>query len=169
MLATPGFKLALVLMLVLALHPGWRPVAGCGTPTHIVMPATVAALVGSGLCIRFVRDRVRQTLQMPHLQTARMKGLSPARVFLGHALPFALPSLIGLFCLPAARLVASLIVVETMFGWPGPGSYIAEAAATLLREAGHDKTGGQREKDGEPLVLEGKAGSTAPSSSGHPR
>ncbi|GAA6202315.1 ABC transporter permease [Aquicoccus sp. SU-CL01552] len=127
MLATPGFWLALVLLLVFSLHLGWLPVAGYGTPAHIVMPSVVAALVSSGLCIRFVRDRVRQTLQLPHLQTARMKGLSPAQVFLGHALPFALPALIALFGLQAARMIDSLIVIETVFGWPGLGSYIAEA------------------------------------------
>lgn len=127
MLATPGFWLALVLLLVFALHLGWLPVAGYGTPAHIVLPAAVTALVSSGLCIRFVRERVRQTLHLPHLRTARMKGLAPANVFLRHALPFALPALIALFGLQAARMIDSLIVIETVFGWPGLGSYISTA------------------------------------------
>ena len=127
MMALPGFWLALALLLVFSLQLGWLPVAGHGTAAHIVLPATVTALVTSGFCIRYVRERVGQTLHLPHLVTARMKGLAPWRVFAGHALPFALPSLIAMFGLQAARMIDSLIVIETVFGWPGLGSYIASA------------------------------------------
>jgi peptide/nickel transport system permease protein len=58
---------------------------------------------------------------------AELKGLSPARVLLRHALPNALVPTLNVTALNLAYLVGGVVVVEKIFGYPGFGSLLVDA------------------------------------------
>jgi len=126
-LSMPNFWLGLLLLLLFALVLGLLPVGGYGGAAHLVLPALVVGSSMAGLTVRYVRSWTIDALGADHVRTARAKGLSTPRVLLGHVLPGTLPALLTLLGLQAARMFDSLVVVETVFGWPGMGSYLAGA------------------------------------------
>jgi peptide/nickel transport system permease protein len=123
-MALPVFWLGLVLQLVFALQLGWFPSSGrqsfgstgvADRLAHLVLPATVLAGVQGAAWSRYLRRALRDTLGLPFLAAARVRGLSPARLLLRHALPNALGS--------------GAVVTESVFAWPGAGSLFTESLA----------------------------------------
>ena len=58
---------------------------------------------------------------------ARLKGLSPARIIVRHALPNALAPIINVVVINLAYLVVGVVVVEVVFVYPGLGQLLVDA------------------------------------------
>ena len=137
-MALPVFWLGLVLQLVFALQLGWFPSSGrqsfgstgvADRLAHLVLPATLLAGVQGAAWSRYLRRALRDTLGLPFLAAARVRGLSPARLLLRHALPNALGPFITVVLLDAAMLASGAVVTESVFAWPGAGSLFTESLA----------------------------------------
>ncbi|MFC4160298.1 ABC transporter permease [Chitinimonas lacunae] len=92
---------------------------------HLVLPALTMAAVPIAVFARMTRASMVDVLSEDYIRTARAKGLAESRVIWLHALRNALLPIItvgGLFFVSAA--VAGAILTESIFGWPGIGSYI---------------------------------------------
>lgn len=126
-MSVPNFWQALLFVLLFSLTLGWLPSSGYGGLSHAILPALVIATASMGLTARYVRASLIDALAAPHVRTALAKGLSPLSVVLGHALPAALPGILTLLGLQAARMFDGAIVVETIFAWPGLGRLFVEA------------------------------------------
>jgi peptide/nickel transport system permease protein len=126
-MSIPNFWYALLLALFFALTLGWLPSTGYGSPAHIVLPAIAIATSISGILARYVRGCLLEELSQPYVRTARSKGLSPARVLLTHAAPNVFPAVLTLTGMQLARIFDGMIIVETLFGWPGIGRMMVEA------------------------------------------
>jgi ABC-type dipeptide/oligopeptide/nickel transport system permease component len=126
-LATPNFWLALLGMLLFSLVLGWLPVSGFGTWAHLVLPSLVIGSSLAGVTARLVRSAMLEVLSQPFIRTAYAKGLSQQRVLIVHALPNILVSTVTLVGLQLAKMFDSLVVVETVFGWPGIGRLFVES------------------------------------------
>jgi len=126
-LSIPNFWYALLLALLFSLVLGWLPSSGHGTLAHAVLPTLVIATTMTGVIARFIRARLLDEFHHPYIRTARAKGLSQARVLLGHALPNILPPVLTLTGLQFARAFDGMIVIETIFAWPGIGSLLVES------------------------------------------
>jgi peptide/nickel transport system permease protein len=61
------------------------------------------------------------------MRTAAAKGLTPTSALLRHALPNAAPAIVTLAGLQLARIFDGVIIVETLFGWPGIGRLLVES------------------------------------------
>src|SRR5204863_8265316 len=72
---------------------------------HIILPATVLALINAGRLIRYVRASLLDVLSADYLITARAKGLSSRQVIVGHALPNALLPVISVVGLQLSTLL----------------------------------------------------------------
>lgn len=123
-LSIPNFWYALLLALLFSLTLGWLPSSGHETLAHAVLPTLVIATTMTGVLARFVRARLLDEFHHAYIRTARAKGLGQARVLLHHALPNILPSLLTLVGLQFARAFDGMIIVETIFAWPGIGSLL---------------------------------------------
>ncbi|AMN52810.1 peptide transporter [Labrenzia sp. CP4] len=128
-LSIPNFWYALLLALLFSLTLGWLPSSGHGTIAHAVLPTLVIATTMTGVIARFVRARLLDEFHHAYIRTAKAKGLSQTRILLHHALPNILPSLLTLTGLQFARAFDGMIIVETIFAWPGIGSLLV---ASLL-------------------------------------
>ena len=126
-MSIPNFWFALLLALFFALTLGWLPSTGYGTTAHLVLPAIAIATSISGILARYVRGCLLEELSQPYVRTARAKGLSQPRVLLGHAAPNVLPAVLTLTGMQLTRIFDGMIIVETLFGWPGIGRMMVEA------------------------------------------
>lgn len=125
--ALPPFLLGLVLILVFSVHLGVLPAAGHGEPTNIVLPAVTLAVGLSGLFARVTRDTVVQVRESGYVHFAQTKGLSGRLVFFRHILRNTGVTLIAYVGVQVLILIEGVVIVESLFAWPGLGHALVHA------------------------------------------
>ncbi len=113
-------------ILVDALLAG-RPDIGADALAHLVLPALTLGLFSTALFARTSRALMLDALTQDFILTARAKGLSEWRVVLRHALGAALAPLTTTLALTLCSLLEGAVLTETVFSWPGLGSYMTGA------------------------------------------
>ena len=83
------------------------------------VPWVVLGIPLAAMCHRMTRAALAEVLDDDLLRTARAKGLHERRVLFRHALPAALPPVLGLISVNVALLVTNVIVIELPFDLPG--------------------------------------------------
>ena len=140
-LALPNFWLAILLILLFAVHlewvsaggfPGWSEDDGGGIFEGIkalLLPAMALAAVQTAILTRVTRSAVLDTLREDFVRTARAKGLSRSQVLWGHVLRNAMIPVLTVMGLQFGNLITSAIVIENVFVLPGIGRLIFQAIA----------------------------------------
>ncbi|WP_380785344.1 ABC transporter permease [Sphingomonas sp. R86521] len=135
-LSMPAFWLALVLQYFFSVRLGWLPSAGMETigetsfvdgVAHIVMPATVLAIVTTAGWTRYIRAGMIDVLSRDYIRTAYAKGLSEREVLVRHALRNAIVPAISIIALDLASLISGAVITEAVFAWPGIGSLFVQS------------------------------------------
>ncbi|TPI11208.1 ABC transporter permease [Mesorhizobium sp. B4-1-3] len=98
---------------------------------HLVLPAFVLAFANLGIITRQIRASMLDVLQEDYVRTARANGLSRSAIILRHALPNALIPSVTLLGLAFGDLLYGAVLTETIFAWPGMGSYVVSSIQTL--------------------------------------
>jgi len=91
---------------------------------HLVLPAGVLGYFSLAYISRMTRSFMLEQLGQEYIVTARAKGLSERRVLWRHALGNVLVPLVTVVALSYASLLEGSVLTETVFAWPGIGSYI---------------------------------------------
>jgi peptide/nickel transport system permease protein len=125
--STPQFLVAYVLLYVFGAWLGWLPLSGYGSFRHLILPALTLGLLGGGLYARMMRSSVIEVLRQDYVRTARAKGLSRARIVLIHVVPNGLLPIIAMIGLDIGYFMSGIVVVESVFGWPGIGQLTWQA------------------------------------------
>lgn len=125
--SAPQFVVGLLLLYVFAVQLGWFPIGGYGTFAHLVLPAMTLGILGSGWYSRMMRSSMIDVLRQDFIRTAHAKGLSRARVLLRHALPNAILPVIAMIGIDIGIFMGGIVVVESVFGWPGIGQLAWQA------------------------------------------
>ena len=86
-----------------------------------MLPALTLTLVVTAHMMRMTRAAIINLLASPYIEMARLKGLSPGRIIVVHALPNALAPIINVIALNLAYLITGVVVVEAVFVYPGIG------------------------------------------------
>src|SRR5574341_1459879 len=81
---TPSYWLAMVLIIVFAVHAGWFPTFGRTGVTSVVLPAFALSLATTGYLVRLTRATVLEVRGEDYVRTAHSKGLSREGVYLRH-------------------------------------------------------------------------------------
>lgn len=126
-IAIPEFVIGTVLALFLGVKLDLLPVLSLvpagGTPLDapsiLVLPVVTLTLAGSAFMVRMIRAGVVETMTTEYVEMARLRGLRERRVVVRHALKNALAPSVQVFALTLQWLVGGLIVVETVFAFPG--------------------------------------------------
>src|SRR3546814_13827661 len=84
-----------------------------------------------GIISRLVRASMLDVLGQEYITTARAKGASQERVLLNHALRNAMIPTLTIIGFSFAYLITGAVLTETIFAWPGIGSYAVESARQL--------------------------------------
>jgi peptide/nickel transport system permease protein len=98
---------------------------------HLVLPITTLAYLNWAYLLRVTRSSMLDVLRQEYLTTARSKGLMERIVVMRHALPNALIPIITVGGLILVGLLNGVVITETIFNYPGMGSFLAHAALSL--------------------------------------
>jgi ABC-type dipeptide/oligopeptide/nickel transport system permease component len=128
-LATPGFWLAIILVLVFSVNLGWLPAIDMEGPKSFVLPVTTLAVMLTPVLIRTIRQSFLETLSDDYIRAARARGIPERRVILIHGLKVAALPLVTLIGLQLGMILAGSYVVEAIFNWPGIGKLTLDAVA----------------------------------------
>ncbi len=93
------------------------------------LPALTLTLVVTAHMMRMTRAAIINLMASPYIEMARLKGLSPLRIVLRHALPNALAPIINVIALNLAYLITGVVVVEVVFVYPGLGQLMVDAVS----------------------------------------
>ncbi len=127
-----GVFLASVFVVWLGVLPGTATLlsqtGGWSVPAQLVLPVAVIVLYDMGYVVSMIRASMVEVMQRPYIRTAVLKGMSFRRVILGHAVRNAMINPVTVIMLQINYLVAGVVVVETVFAYPGFGRMMLEAA-----------------------------------------
>lgn len=126
----PEFVTAIVAMLGFGIWLGWLPISAGGRidPLHLALPALPVMLALFGYLARLTRAVTLGIFARGFIQAALLRGLPPAFVAVQHLLPAVLPPVLTVVAAQLGYLVGGLVVVETLFRYPGIGFLILSAA-----------------------------------------
>ena len=132
----PEFVSGVVLIVLFAVTIKIFPVsavapAGSGPFTriyHLILPAIPLMFVELGYIARMARAGMIEALDTAYVRTATLKGLPRRRIVVTHALRNALAPTVAVIGTQIGWLVGGLVVVETLFNYPGIGKLMADSA-----------------------------------------
>ncbi|WP_248806603.1 ABC transporter permease [Pseudomonas sp. MWU13-2100] len=135
MVAVPEFLVATLAVLIFAVNLGW--LSALSYASDITSPLqflrTYALPVMTLCCVivaqmaRMTRAAVIDQLDSPYVEMARLKGVSPMRIVLRHALPNAIGPIANAIALSLSYLLGGVVIVETIFNYPGIASLMVDA------------------------------------------
>ena len=136
--SVPEFVVATGAVLIFAVYLQWLPalsfardVSSLGELLRLyAMPVISLSFVISAQMIRMTRAAVIDTLNTSYAEMAVLKGASRLRVVLRHALPNALGPIANAVALSLSYLLGGVIIVETIFNYPGVAKLMVDAVAT---------------------------------------
>ncbi|CAO3409285.1 ABC transporter permease [Azospirillum largimobile] len=137
-ISVPEFVLATLAVLVFAVYLKWLPALSftyqvdsfSGLLRVYAMPVITLTFVVSAQMIRMSRAAVIETLNTPYVEMALLKGASRPRMVLRHALPNALGPIANAVALSLSYLVGGVIIVETIFNYPGIAKLMVDGVST---------------------------------------
>jgi peptide/nickel transport system permease protein len=95
--------------------------------SHLILPASLLGYYSLAYIARMTRSFMIEQLSQEYITTARVKGLSEARVIWRHALGNTALPLVTVIALSYANLLEGSVLTETVFAWPGLGFYITNS------------------------------------------
>lgn len=154
----PIFWLALVLTYVFGLELGWFPMSGrlgiefyyepvtgfvfldsllaldwdmfTDGLMHIVLPAIALGTIPMAFLARITRASMLEVVKQDYVRTAKSKGLKMWMVYCKHALKNAFIPILTVLGLQFGVLLGGAIITETIFAWPGIGSWLLESVSS---------------------------------------
>lgn len=123
----PGFWLALMLVIWLALQNNLLPSYGVGSVQHYIMPWIAAALPELARLARQARSSMLEVIHSDYVTTAKAKGVKKWDIVLKHELPNALIPIITTIGGSLAHGMGGALVIESVFSIPGLGLYITNS------------------------------------------
>src|SRR4029077_11977019 len=125
----PVYWVGLLLILLFAVTLRWLPPSGFGGLRFLVLPALTLGMRSIAFLARMTRSAMLEALNADFIRPPRAKGLGEIGVTLRHGFRNALIPVITVLGLDFGAYLTGSILTETIFGWPGIGSYVVNAIA----------------------------------------
>jgi len=140
-LSVPNFYLGVLIVVFAAAWFDWSPPQfgrGYVSPTEdpwvniqqFFFPAIVLAIGSAAVIMRILRSSLLEVLRNDYIRTAWSKGLRERAVITRHALKNAMIPVLTILGLEAGSLIGGSVIMESIFGLNGLGSYILYTAVT---------------------------------------
>jgi peptide/nickel transport system permease protein len=94
---------------------------------RLILPAMTLATIPLAMTARITRASLLEVMGSDYIRTARAKGLSGLKVVMRHAFRNALIPVVTLLGLEFGYLLGGAVLTETVFSWPGMGTYVVDA------------------------------------------
>ncbi|MGO9744051.1 MAG: ABC transporter permease [Roseiarcus sp.] len=133
-ISVPDYFVAYMLIIFVAVDLGWFPSLANVTPdTPFVdrlydafLPMLTLSMSVTAHMMRMTRASVLAVMASPYIEMSILKGLTKTRIVVWHALPNALAPIIAVVALNLAYLIVGVVVVETVFVYPGLGQLMVD-------------------------------------------
>lgn len=134
-ISLPEFVTGFILIVILSSTLGWLPSSSIvlpGTsplarPEILIMPVLTMTAVLFGYIMRMTRANIIEALETNYVRTAILKGLPRWQVIWRHAVPNAMLPTISVVSINIGWMLGGLIIVESVFGYPGLGLTLINA------------------------------------------
>jgi len=135
--SVPEFLVATLAVLVFAVQLRWLPALSYVSDIEslgqllraFAMPVLTLTCVIVAQMMRMTRAAVIDQLEAPYIEMVRLKGASPLRIVLAHALPNAVGPIANAVALSLSYLLGGVIIVETIFNYPGVAKLMVDGVA----------------------------------------
>ena len=131
----PEFAMGIFLILIMSVWLEWVPGAAVfgekapwERPDMLILPVLTLTLIELGYVLRITRASMVEVMKSPYIRTAYLKGLPYWRIVFKHAVRNALMAPITVIMLHVNWLMGGIVIVEVVFGYPGLGKYLLDAA-----------------------------------------
>jgi peptide/nickel transport system permease protein len=136
--SVPEFFVATLAVLIFAVKLRWLPALSYASDVRSVsqmlrsfaMPIMTLSFVIMAQMVRMSRAALVTQLESSYVEMAVLKGARPARIVLSHALPNALGPIVNAVALSLSSLLGGVIIVETIFNYPGLAKLMVDAVST---------------------------------------
>lgn len=129
--SAPQFAVGLLLLYLFGYKWPIFPLGGYGTWQHVILPALTLGIGGAGWYARVMRSSMVEVLNQHYIRTATAKGLAPRIVILKHALRNSILPVVSMIGLDIGLFMGGVVVVESVFAWPGIGQLAWQAIQIL--------------------------------------
>ena len=135
-MSIPSFYFGMLMIILFTATLHWLPSSGMhsvgvdtplDTLQHMIMPGLTMALGTMASKIRYVRANTIGQLSEEYVLASKAKGCTPAQILHKHVLKNTLLPIITILGMNMASLVCGSFIIESVFGWPGVGSFAMEA------------------------------------------
>jgi len=135
--SVPEFLVATLAVLIFAVHLRWLPALSSSADVSsfgqmlkaFAMPVLSLACVIVAQMMRMTRAAVIDQLRAAYIEMVKLKGATPARMVLAHALPNAVGPIANAVALSLSYLLGGVIIVEVIFNYPGIAKLMVDAVA----------------------------------------
>lgn len=135
LISFPDFLVAVILVTIFAVKLRWLPAIASIRPSYdlvdwirvLILPVTGLTFTILAHMVRMTRSAVLNVLSSPAIEMAILKGVPRRRLLLRHALPNAFGPIVNVIALNLAYLISGVVVIETLFNFPGLGRFMVEA------------------------------------------
>lgn len=125
--AMPPFVLGILLVTLLSIEWNLMPAGGHDAHGSLLAPALTLGLGLSATTLRVARHAMASVRDAAYFQFARTKGLGDAQALLRHGVRNAAIPLVAYLGVQLVYLVEGVVVIETLFAWPGIGHALVHA------------------------------------------
>lgn len=94
---------------------------------HAILPTIAVATITTALFIRFTRRSIIDVMQKDYIIAAKSRGFTQAQIFFKHGFKNALIPILPLLALQLSTLITNVMIIETIFSWPGIGNLLIQA------------------------------------------
>ncbi len=138
LISVPDFFIATFAVLFLAVNLGWLPAIANVAPENtfwemargIAMPLIVLVIVVAAQMIRMTRAGILNVMNSPYIEMAILKGVRRKRIILRHGLFNTIGPIVNVIALNLAYLVSGVVIVETIFSYPGLAKLMIDGVQT---------------------------------------
>lgn len=143
----PNFWLGIMMILFFGLYLSWFPISGHvpfimpliqgdfaaafgnlhNALYYLIMPGVAVGFYSLSRNARLVRSSMLEVLGQDYVRTARSKGITERAVVINHALRNAWLPVVTMIGLEFGFLLGGVVVIETVFSWPGIGRLVFNA------------------------------------------
>jgi peptide/nickel transport system permease protein len=138
LISVPDFFIATFMVLIFAVNLGWLPAIAVVRPEDTMwetirgsaMPMITLIIVVAAQMIRMTRAGILNVMNSPYIEMAILKGVSRNRIIMRHAFYNAIGPIVNVIALNLAYLVSGVVIVETIFAFPGLAKLMIDGVQT---------------------------------------
>ncbi|MCF6322222.1 MAG: ABC transporter permease [Rhizobiaceae bacterium] len=138
LISVPEFFIATFMVLIFAVNLGWLPAIARVAPEDtfwesargLAMPLITLIIVVAAQMIRMTRAGILNVMNSPYIEMAILKGVRRKRIILRHAFFNTIGPIVNVIALNLAYLVSGVVIVETIFAYPGLAKLMIDGVQT---------------------------------------